>query len=81
MAKGQTFKAKPLSKMIDETRQPEQPTEIYSGRVWSGPSGGRSSLENTMHMALPTITIWINPSGVVVVSTLIWLKARINASL
>ena len=80
VARGQTFRAKPLSRKTDGTRWPEQPTDIYSGRVWSKPSGGKSSLENTLQVALPLVTIWINPSGVVVVSTLIWLKARINAS-
>ena len=34
-----------------------------------------------MQVALSAITIWINPSGVVEVSTHIWLKAQISASL
>ena len=81
VARGQTFKAEPLSKRTNGTRRPEQSTKIYSGRVWSKPSGGKSSSENTMQVAMPTITIWIKPSGVVVVSTLIWLKGQINVSL
>ena len=57
VARGQTFKAEPLSKRIDETQKPEQPTDIYSGRVWSKPSSGKSSSENTMQVALPTVTM------------------------
>ena len=38
VARGQTFRAEPLSKRTDGTQWPEQPTEIYNGRVWSGPS-------------------------------------------
>ena len=80
MARGQTFKAKPLSRRTNGTRRPEHPTEMQRGRMWSEPSGGRSSSENMIQVALPAVIIWISPSGVVVVSTLIWLKARVSAS-
>ena len=54
---------------------------IYRGHTWSGPLSGKSSSENTIQVVLLAVIIWINPSGVVVVSTLIWLKARIKAFL
>ena len=57
MARGQTFKAKSLSRRKDETRQPEQLTEIYSRRIWSEPSGGKSSSENAIQVALPAVTM------------------------
>ena len=55
VAKGQTFRAEPLSKMTDEAQWPEQPIEMYRGRVWSRPSGDKSSSENTMQVALLAI--------------------------
>ena len=57
MARGQTFRAEPLSRRIDGTQQPEQPTDIYRGRVWSEPFSGKSSSENTMHVALSAVII------------------------
>ena len=45
IARGQMFRVEPMSKMTYGTRRPEQPTEIYSGRVWSGLSGSKSSSE------------------------------------
>ena len=81
MAKGQTFKVEPLSIRTDETLWLEQPIVIYRGCTWFEPSGGKSSSENIMQVALSAVIMWINPSGVVVISTLIWLKARIKASL
>ena len=80
VARGQMFRAEPLSRRTDGTRRPEQPTNKWSGRVWSKPSSGKSSSKNTMHVALPTLIIWIKPLGMVVVSTLIWLRAWIKAS-
>ena len=71
MAKGQTFRVEPLSSKTGETLWPEQPIVIYRGRTWSEPSGGKSSFENTMQVALSTVIILINLSGIVVVSTLI----------
>ena len=81
VAKWQTFRVEPLSNITNGTMWLEQPTEIYRGRMWSKPLGGKSSSENTMQVVLPDVIIWINPFGVVIVSTLIWLKARIKASL
>ena len=78
---GQTFRVEPLSKMTYETLWPEQPIEIYRGHVWFKPSSGKSSSKNIIQMAFPTIIMWINPFGVVVVWTLIWFKTWIKASL
>ena len=33
----------------------EQPTDMKRGRVWSEPSDGKSSSENTMQVALPAV--------------------------
>ena len=57
VANGQTFKAEPLSNRTDGTLWPEQPTMIYKGHVWSEPSGGKSSSENTIHVALSAVII------------------------
>ena len=81
VTKGQTFKAEPLSSKTDNTLRPEQATSMNIGRTWFYPFGGKSSSKNTMHEALSTVRKWISPFGVVVVSTLIWLRALINASL
>ena len=81
VAKGQTFKAELLSNRTVITQWPEHATLIYKWRMWPDPSGGKSSLENTMHVALSAVIKWISPFGVVAVSTLIWLRALINASL
>ena len=81
VAKRQTFKAEPLSNKTDGTLWSEQPTVMYRGCTWYKPSGGKLSSENTMQVTLSIVIIWINPSGMVVVSTLIWLKARIKTSL
>ena len=51
------------------------------GMYGMNPQVASHHLKNTIHVALSTVIIWINPSGVVVVSTQIWLKARNNASL
>ena len=78
---GHTFTVEPLSNKTDDTRWPEQATSMNKGRTWSDPSGSKSSSENTMHVALSAIRKWISPLGVIAVSTLIWLKALIKASL
>ena len=80
-AGGQTFRADPLSKRTDGTRRPKQPTDICKGRVWSEPFGGKPSLEKAMQLARPVVSICIRPSGDVVVSTRIRLKALIKVSL
>ena len=68
---GQTLRAEPLSNRTDGTLRPEQATLMNKGRTWSDPSGGKSSSENTMHVALSAVRNWISPPGVVAVSTLI----------
>ena len=81
MASGQTFRADPLSKRTDGTQRPKQPIDICKGRVWFEPSGGKSSSEKTMQLARPAVSICIRPSGDVVVSTRIRLKALIKVSI
>ena len=57
VANGQMFKAEPLSNRMDGTLWPKQPTVIYRGHVWSEPSSGKSSFENTIHVALLAVII------------------------
>ena len=78
---GQTFRAELLSSRTDDTLRPEQATSMNKRQIWSNPSSGKSSSENTMHVALSIVRKWISPPGVVAVSTIIWLRALINASL
>ena len=81
VAKWQTFKAKSLSSRIVGTQWPKHATLIYKERTWLDPSGGKSSLENTIHVALSAIKMCMRPSRVVEVSILVWLRALTNASL
>ena len=81
MASGQTFRANQLSKMIDGTRQPKQPTDICKGRVWSEPSKGKSFSKKTMQLARPAVSICIKPLDDVVLSTRIRIRALIKVSL
>ena len=81
MASGQTFRVDPLFKRTDGIRRPKQPTDICKGRVWSEPSGGKSSSEKTKQLAQPAMSICIRPSRDVVVSTQIRLRALIKVSL
>ena len=60
---GQTLMAEPLSSSTDDTLRPEQATSMNKGRTWSDPSGGKSLLENTMHVALSAVRKWISPLG------------------
>ena len=68
---GQTLRAEPLSSRTNDTLRLEQETSMNKGQTWSDPSGGKSLLENTMHVALSAVRKWISPPGVVAVSTLI----------